>query len=128
MRGHYAADFLNRFDQRIAKVLVLKMRPHSGHNSLPELVTALLVNRLIANYGELVRAWRYENQDRIALTRLVHAQLAKFFLRGNQRIAQVAALNKNANLAGGLGFRLANRLNNPIVLEFSKELSRPHFR
>ena len=87
MRGQYAADFLNRFDQRIAKVLVLKMRPHSGHNLLPELVTAFLVNRLIANYSELVRAWHHENQDRIALARLVHAQLAKFSLRGSQRIA-----------------------------------------
>jgi hypothetical protein len=129
VRGQYAADFLNRFDQRIAKVLVLKMRPHSGHNSLPELVTAFLVNRLIANYSELVRPWHHENQDRIALARLVHAQLTKFFLRGSQRIAlQFAALNKNANLAGSLGFRLANRLHNPIVLEFTKELSRPHFR
>ena len=102
MRGQYAADFLNRFDQRIAKVLVLKMRPHSGHNSLPELVTTLLVNRLIANYSELVRAWRDENQNRVLLTRLVHTKLMKLFLRRSQWIAaQFAALNMNANLAGG---------------------------
>jgi len=61
MRGEQFADFANRLDQRVAKLLVLKMRPHSFDNALPKLVTAFLVNGSIANNGELVLAWRYEN-------------------------------------------------------------------
>src|SRR4029077_8646888 len=61
MRGQQFADFANRLDQRVAKLLVLKMRPHSFDNALPKLVTAFLVNGPIANNGELVLAWRHEN-------------------------------------------------------------------
>src|SRR6476646_1398331 len=101
MRGQQFADFANRLDQRVAKLLVLKMRPHSFDNALPKLVTAFLVNGSIANNGELVLAWRHENSDRIALRGLVHLELLKFFLRNNQGISfHFAALNINTNLAG----------------------------
>ncbi len=102
MRGQQFADFLNRFDQGVTEFLVLKMRPHSFDNALPELVAAFLMNRFIADDGELVRAWRDENQNRVLLTCLVHTKLMKLFLRCSEWIAaQFAALNINANLAGG---------------------------
>src|SRR5512132_1610411 len=45
----------------------------------------------------------------------------------NERITiQFATLNQNANLTGGSGLRLVNRLNNPIVLEFAEEFPRSH--
>jgi hypothetical protein len=103
MRGQHFADLLDRFDQRVAKFLDLKMRPHSFDNVLPELVTALLVNRFIADDGELVRAWRYENQHRITFARFVHTKSMKLPLRCSQWIgAQFAALNVNANLTGSV--------------------------
>ena len=83
MCGQRFADFVNRLDQRVAKLLILKMHPHSVHNAMPELVAAFFVNRFVADYGDLVRAWRHENQHRIALARRAHTQLMKLFLRGH---------------------------------------------
>jgi len=101
MRGQQFADFLDTFDDGAAKLLVLKMCPHSTYNVLPELLAAFFVNRFIANNSELVCSWRYENQHRIALAGLVHSETLKLFLRNDQRIgAQFAALNINANFAG----------------------------
>ena len=37
------------------------MGAHFIHNVLPELLAALLVNRIIANNSEFVRSRRYEN-------------------------------------------------------------------
>jgi len=81
--GKQFADFVNRLDQSVAKLLILKMGPHSVHNALPKFVAAFLVNRFVADYGELVRAWRYKNQNRIALPLRMHTQLMKFFLRSD---------------------------------------------
>ena len=103
MRGQQFADFPDAFDDSIGKLLVLKMRPHSAYNVLPELLVAPFVNRFITNNREHVRARRYEDQHRIALAGLGHSESLKFFLRNNQRISiQLAALNKNADFAGSL--------------------------
>ena len=69
-----------------AEFLVLKMRAHCFDNALPELVAAFLMNRVVANNGKLVHARRDENEHRIALARLVHAEPMKFLLRSNQWI------------------------------------------
>ena len=101
MCGQQFADFLYAFDDGAAKLLVLKMRPHSTCNVLPELFAALLVNRFVANNGELVRSRRYENQHRIALAGLVHSQALKFFPCNDQRIGtKRSALNIDANFSG----------------------------
>ena len=100
MRDQHFADFLNRLDQRVAEFLVLKMGPHSFDNALPKLVATFLVKGSIANNGELVLAWRHENQNRIVLRGLVHLEVLKFFLCNNQGISfQFTALNINTNLA-----------------------------
>src|SRR5437773_6839771 len=127
MRGQQFADFANRLDQRVAKLLVLKMRPHSFDNMLPELVATFLVNGFIADDGELVRAWRDENQNRVLLTRLVHAKLMKLFLRCSEWIAaKFAALNINTNLAGSFRFTFANRVHDPVMLKLAEEFSASH--
>jgi hypothetical protein len=78
------------------------MRLHSAYNVLPELLAAFFVDRFVANNGELVRSWRYENQYGIALAGLRHSETLKFFLCNDQRIGiQFAALNINADFAGG---------------------------
>jgi len=86
MRGEHISDFLNRLDQRVTELLVLKMCPHFLDNGLPKLLAAFFVNRLVANDGELVSAWRYEDQNRITLLRPVHTKLMKLLLRCNYRV------------------------------------------
>ena len=86
MRRQHISDFVNRFDQRVTELLVLKMGPHSLDNGLPELLAAFFVNRLVTNNGELMCAWRYEDQNRITLLRLVHTKLMKLLLRCNYRV------------------------------------------
>ena len=83
MRGQRFANFLNCFNQRVAEFLILKMHSHSVYHALPELVAAFLVNRFVPDYGELVRTWRYKNQNRIALARRMHTQLMKLLLRSD---------------------------------------------
>jgi hypothetical protein len=127
MPGEYAPDFIDRFYQRITELLVLKMRSHFFNNTLPEFVAAFFMNRVIANDRKFVNTRRDKNEHRIALARLVHTEAMKLPLCCNERITiQFATLDQNANLAGRSGLRLANRLNNPVVLEFAKEFSRSH--
>ena len=87
MRGQDAADFFNRFHESVAELLILKMRPHCLHNALPKIITASLVDRLVADDSELVRTWCDENQHCITRLRLVHFQVLKLALRNNHGIA-----------------------------------------
>jgi len=103
MRGQQFAGLLNPFDQRVGEFLGLEMYSHSFDKALPELLSAFLVDRLVAKDGELVHAGRDEKYNRITITRLVHTELIKFFLRRGQRIAiQFPTLNENTNLPGSI--------------------------
>jgi hypothetical protein len=127
MRGQHLANFLSRLYQRVAEFFTLKMGAHTIDNVLPKLLTALFVNRFVADNSEFVHAWRYENQHRIALGGVVHSEALKFLLSNDQRIhIQFSALNKNANLARGFGFGFSNRTYNPVVFKLGEKLSRAH--
>jgi hypothetical protein len=45
----------------------LEAAGHFGGQGLPEFVSATLVNGFVADDGELVRAWRDENEHRVAM-------------------------------------------------------------
>jgi hypothetical protein len=138
MRGKRFAGFPDRFNECAAEFLVLKMRAHSIDKVLPELFSGLFVDRFVTDHGKLMRSGRDENEHGIALARFVHAESVKFFLRSNQWIStQLAALNINPDLTGGLRFRVPNRPNDSIVFEptekflgshlaTSSNLPRPH--
>jgi len=101
MRRQHFPRFLDRFDQRVAEFLVSEMFAHCIYEPLPKLLPTLLMDRFVADHGELVRARRHENEDSVAFWRFVHAEPIKFLLRGDQRIrVQLSALNVNSNLAG----------------------------
>ena len=102
MRSEHFTSFLDRFDDRMAEFLALKMRAHSIDKSLPELFAAFFMNRLVAYHGKLMRAGRDENEHGVAFARSVHAESIKFFLRSNHWIGtQLAALNIDPYLTGG---------------------------
>lgn len=128
MRGQHFADFVDRLDQRVTELLILKMASHVFCDLLPEYIAAFLVDRFVANNGELVCARRHENQHRVTLARFVHMEPMKLPLCRNKRIAfQFATLDQDANLPGRFRFSLADRLNDAIVFELGEEFSRPHF-
>src|SRR6516225_3437312 len=103
------------------------MRPHSFHKALPEFITALFMDRVVANNRNFMDARRDKDEHSITLARLVHTGPMELLLGRNQRIAlQHPTLYQNANLAGGFRFSFANRVNNSVVLEFAKEFSRSH--
>jgi hypothetical protein len=127
MRGECFAGFFNRFDECTAEFFILEMRAHGLDESLPELPAALFMNGLVADHGKLMRPGRDENEHSIALTRFVHAESMKFFLRSNQRIGtQLAALNINPDLTGGFRFRFPNRPNDSVVFEPTEKFLRSH--
>jgi hypothetical protein len=127
MRGQYAPDFLDRFYQRITELLILKMRPHSFHDALPELIAAFFMNRVVPHDRKFVNARRDKNEHRVALARLVHTEPMKLALCSLEGITlQFAALDQNANLTRRFRFSFPNLVNNPVVLEFAKEFSRSH--
>jgi hypothetical protein len=95
------------------------MLAHSFHNALPEFVAAFFVNGFVANDSEFMSTGHYENEHGVALARLVHTEPMKLPLRRNKGITlQFAPLDQDANLTGGFGFRLANRFDDPVMLEF----------
>ena len=103
------------------------MSPHFFYNALPEFIAAFFMNRVIANDRQFMNTRRNKNEHRIAFARLVHSEPMKLPLCCNERITiQFATQDQNANLTGGSGLRLANRLINPIVLEFAEEFPRSH--
>jgi len=94
MPGQNAADFLDRIYQRITEFLILKMRPHSLHNALPEFIAAFFMNRAIPNNRKLMKTRRDENEHRIALARFVHTEPMKLSLRRDECITlQLPPLN-----------------------------------
>ena len=122
------ADFIDRFDQRVIEFFVLKMLAHPIDKTLPELLAAFFVDRLVADHGKLVRTRSDENQNSIAFVRFMQPEFVKFLLRGDKRItAQIAALDINADLARSFRFRLSDRLHDAIVLELADKFFRAHF-
>ena len=128
MRRQHLADFVDRFCQRVSEFFILKMNPHSIDNVLPELFAAFFVNRLVADNGEFVSPRSHENKDGVALLGLVHSESSKFLLRNRNCIRlEFAALNINANLAGGFRFRFTNRAYNSFMLKPVEKVFGSHF-
>ena len=86
MRSEHFTSFLDRFDDRMAEFLALKMRAHSIDKSLPELFAAFFMNRFIAHHGKFMRARRHENEHGIAFARFVNTEPMKFLLRRDKWI------------------------------------------
>ena len=63
--------------QRITELLILKMRPHSFHDALPEFIAAFFMNRVVPNNRKFMNTRRDKNEHRIALARLVHTEPMK---------------------------------------------------
>ncbi len=127
MRSHRLANFADRLDQSVAELLVPKMLAHFFDQPLPELLTAFAMDRFVPHDGELVGARGDENQNVAVLSVLVKAKPLKSLLCGNQRIVlQFAALNENANLAGGLRFDIANRFYDLVVFQPAQKFFRSH--
>jgi hypothetical protein len=87
MSSQYFSDFLDRLDDGVTKFLVPKMRAHSLDKALPEFLTALFMNGLVADDGKLMRARRDEDQHGVPFARLLHSHPMEPFLRRDQRIS-----------------------------------------
>jgi len=78
MALQHGPDLVDRFNQRIAELLILKMHPHSFHDTLPEFIAAFFMNRVVPNNRKFMNTRGDENEHRIALARLVHTEPMKF--------------------------------------------------
>src|SRR5438477_5339841 len=98
------------------------MFAHPGNDIAPEFFATLLVNAFVANYRELLRTRRDEDQHCIALGCFVHSELEELPLRAVERVFfEFSTLEKNANLPSRLRFRGLDRADNAIVLELAEE-------
>jgi len=101
MRSQRVANFVDRFDQSVAEFFVPKMFAHFSNQSLPQFLATLLVDRLVPDDCELMRAGRNEDENVVMPSVFIKAQFVKPSLGRNQRIVfQFTTLNKNADLAG----------------------------
>src|SRR5947207_9012047 len=117
----------HRVDDCVSEAFAAKTLAHELDHPLPVCLAALFMNRFVADHGKLMRTRRHENEDGIAFWRFAHSEPLKFFPSGDQRInLQLAALNKNANLARRFRFRIANRLHDLVVFEFAEKFFRAH--
>jgi len=129
MRGQRIADFVNRIDDGVGEVFLAKMFAHLIDQPLPQFFFAFLVDRLVADNREFVRAGRDKDQNGISLGCLLHPESVKSFFRRRNRVGiQLAALNENSDLARSLRFRVANRFHDFIVLELAQKFFRSHLR
>lgn len=118
---------LHRFEQRFRKIFPQKMLAHPGDEFLPEFLAALLMDPLVTHDRELLHPRRDEDQDRIALGRLLHPELNEFFLGPFERIfLECSSLEKNADLSGSGCFRLLDGRHDSIVLELANEIMGAH--
>src|SRR5262249_30048412 len=123
------ADVANGIHQRVGELLVSEMVAHFLDEALPQLIAAFLMDRFVADDGELVGARRHPDQNVVVVRVFVEPETMKSFLRGDERIAfYLAALNKTADLARRFRFCIADRLHNRVVLEFAEKFFRAHFR
>jgi len=118
--------FRNRLDQRVTETFILKLRSHRIDQLLPECVAAFFVNAAITDHGKFLHPRRDENQDAVALASIGHPEFVELLLRRGDGIADRASLNVNANLPGRFRFRRRDRLHDPVVIQFKKEIFCPH--
>src|SRR5258708_31676566 len=99
MALQHGRDLLDRFNQRITELLILKMPPHSFHDALPEFIAAFFMNRVVPNARKFMNARRDKNEHRIALARLVHPDPMKLALCSFDGLTlYFTALDQNANV------------------------------
>jgi hypothetical protein len=114
------ANIPDRVHQRVGESLILKVLTHSFDDSLPQLLAASLMNGLVTNHRELVRAGRNKDQNRRPMPGFVHTELVKPLLCGHQRIApEFSTLNIDPEIRRRFLFRLPNRGNDAIVLKLA---------
>jgi hypothetical protein len=119
--------FFDRFHQCVGEILFLEMRAHSLHELLPKLVSAFLMDTLIADHGKLARARSHKNQDAVAFPGGLHAQLGEFPARVIEGVAfQFASLNVDTNFPRAFPFDVADRRHDSIVIEFPEKILRSH--
>lgn len=90
---------LDRFDKSVGEVFAFELLAHRVDQALPEFGPAFLVHSFVAHDRELLRAWRHEDEDGITAGGSVHPELLEFFLRGNQRLADLATLDEDPDFA-----------------------------
>ena len=128
MRRQRIANFVDRLDQSVAEFFVPKMFAHSFNESLPQFFATFLMDRLVPDDCEFVRARGDENQNVVALRIFVKPEPAKSFLRRDHGIVfQFTALNENANFTGGFRLGVADRLHDRFVLKLTEKFSRSHW-
>src|SRR3954452_16868475 len=99
-------------------MLVPKVIPHFFDDALPQNVAALAMDYFIPDDRELMHTWRHENQHAVASRGLFHSKPKESLFRHVHDVTlQFAAVHINPDLAGRCGFRVANRGDDPIVIQ-----------
>src|SRR5437868_7821344 len=126
----FREQFAGRFDpfhQRPGEILAQEMFAHPGHEVLPELFAAFLVDAFIAYHRKFLFARRDKNKDGVAFGRLFHPKMDEFLLRARQSVlVEFPALKKHPDLSGGFRFRRLDRIHDAIMLKLANESVRPH--
>ena len=117
MFGQKFSGAPNAMKNPLGEFALAKMARHFVRDFLPEFIAATLMNRAVADDRELPDARSDEQQNAVSFLGLLHAQMMENLLRGGHRIVRFLAADEDANLAAHFGFRLANRLDDGIVLK-----------
>lgn len=127
MPGQHLTYVANRIDDRIREPFRPEVFAHFRHNPFPQFIAAMFVNAFIAEDRKLVNPRRDKNQHPVTRFRLLHTEPLKSVLRRRQDVLlEFASLNINPDLAGSPLFRIANGLNNPIMIEPADEFLGSH--
>src|SRR5436190_6303740 len=127
MVGQNPPSLFDRFDQPVGKIGIQEMLAHRDDEMIPKLSTTLRMNAIVSDNRKLSGPRCDEDQDPISLVGLFHTEPLEFGSGFNQRLAiQLASLNVNANLPGGIRFRRPDCGDDAIVVQLAQKILRSH--
>ena len=117
MPGEFDACFTDPGHNGAGPFVGLEQTAHGHRSSIPKLLTAALVDSIIADDGKTPRPRGKIEEDAIAFRRLMHPELEKLPPRLGHRIPRRVPGHEYADFPGCSGFRLPDGRNDGLILQ-----------
>jgi hypothetical protein len=101
MAGEQFAGAFDAVDDAFPELCLAEISGHRVRQFLPERIAALGMHGFIADHREAMRTRGDEDQDAIAIRRMIESLPEKFLLRGGHGIVHGPAHHHDADPAGG---------------------------
>src|SRR5580704_17185337 len=126
MLGENLPDVCHSDHYCFRKISTFQQRFHSSDHAAPKTISALSMDRRVADDSELVRLRRQENHHGIPHRSAIHLQLEEAAVGKSQRVDSLVMAYIYANLSARPFFCRGDRRYNLLVIDGLQELVRFH--